>query len=67
MVRDEETSPDQLAIFRKMTPERRLALAERLYWSSRDLKAAWLRFQHSDWSEDQIEREVIRLFTHART
>ena len=64
---DEQASPEQLKIFGQMTPERRLSLAEQLYWSARDLKAAWLRTQHNDWSEEQIAREVTRLFTHART
>jgi hypothetical protein len=64
---DEQASPEQLAIFRQMTPERRLSLAEQLYWSARELKAAWLRAQHADWSEQQVAREVTRFFTHART
>lgn len=67
MLPDEQASSAQLAIFRQMTPERRLSLAEQLYWSARDLKAAWLRTQHGDWSEEQIAREVTRLFLHART
>ncbi len=64
---DEQTSPEQFESFRRMTPERRLALAERLYWSARELKAAWLRTRHADWSEEQVSREVTRVFSHART
>ena len=67
MLPDEQTSPEQFEVLRRMTPERRLALAERLYWFARELKATGLRAQHRDWSEDQVTREVIRLFTHART
>ena len=67
MLPDEQLSAEQLAIFRRMTPERRLSLAEQLYWSARELKAAWLQAQHADWSAEQIAREVTRLFTHART
>lgn len=67
MLPDEQTSPEQFEALRRMTPERRLALAERLYWSARELKTAWLRAQHQDWSEEQVSREVTRLFTHART
>ena len=58
---------EQFAIFRRMTPQRRRALAEQLYCSARELKAAWLRSRHSDWTEEQIAREVTRLFTHARS
>ena len=43
MLADEQTTPEQIAIFRQMTPERRLWLAEQLYWSAREIKAAWLR------------------------
>ena len=67
MLPDEQTSPVQFEAFRRMTPERRLALAEQLYWSARELKAAGLRAQHEDWSEEQVSREVTRLFTHVRT
>ena len=43
MLPDEQASSAQLAIFRQMTPERRLSLAEQLYWSARDLKAGTVR------------------------
>jgi hypothetical protein len=64
---DEQTSPEQIASFRRMTPQRRLALAEQLYWSAREWKAAGLRTQHADWPEERVAREVTRLFAHART
>jgi hypothetical protein len=67
MLPDEQTSPEQFEAFRRMTPERRLALAEQLYWSARRLKAAGLQAQHADWSEEQVAREVTRIFLHART
>jgi hypothetical protein len=67
MLPDEQTSPEQIESFRRMPPERRLALAEQLYWSARELKAAWLRAQHPDWSEAQVSREVTRVFLHARS
>ncbi|HWN94468.1 MAG TPA: hypothetical protein VNT99_05515 [Methylomirabilota bacterium] len=67
MLPDEQTAPEQFEAFRRMSPERRLALAERLYWSARELKAAGLRALHQDWSEEQVAGEVTRLFTHART
>jgi hypothetical protein len=67
MLPDEQTSPEQIEAFRRMPPERRLALAEQLYWSARELKAAWLRAQHPDWSEAEVAREVTRIFLHARS
>jgi hypothetical protein len=67
MLPDEKPSPEQIEILRRMAPERRLALAEQLYWTARKLKAAWLRSQNPDWPEEQVAREVTRIFTHART
>jgi hypothetical protein len=67
MLADEQTSPEQFAIYRRMTPERRLALAEQLYWMARRMKTAWLRSQHPDWPEEKVSREVTRIFSNART
>jgi hypothetical protein len=67
MLSDEATSPEQIKIFRSMTGQERLRLAERLYWSARKMKAAGVRAQHPDWTEDQIKAEVVRIFRHART
>jgi hypothetical protein len=50
-----------------MTPERRLKLAEQLYWTARKLKAAGVRMHHPDWTEEQVAAEVRRIFLHART
>lgn len=67
MLADEQTSPEQFEIYRRMKPERRLAIAEGLYWTAREMKMAWLRSQHADWSEEQLKREVTRIFSNART
>ena len=67
MLADEQTSPEQFAIYRRMTPGRRLEVAEQLYWSARRLKWAWLRAQHLDWTDEQVEAEVTRIFSHARS
>ena len=52
-------------IMKKMTPEQKLKAAENLYWSARRLKAAWLRHIHPDWSEDEVQQEVKRIFIEA--
>ena len=67
MLADEKLSPEQIAVFRRMTPEQRWRAAHRLYWTMRRHKAAFLRSQHSDWPEQKIEDEVRRIFSHART
>ena len=67
MLKDEQTMPKQYEAYRRMTPEKRLQIAERMYWSARRLKTAWLREQHPDWTDQEIAREVTRIFTHARS
>lgn len=67
MLPDEQASPEQMKILRAIPGERRLRLAEQLYWSARKMKAAGLRALHPDWPEEQINAEVTRIFLHART
>jgi hypothetical protein len=64
---DEQPSPEQIEIYRRMAQERRLALANRLYWSALKMKAARLHHRHPDWPEEQLKAEVTRIFFHART
>jgi hypothetical protein len=56
----------QLEIFRRMTPGERWKVACSLYWSARRLKAAHLRQQHPDWSEERVALEVKTAFMHVR-
>lgn len=63
----EESSVEQIAIYRSMTPGRRLEVAEQLYWMARQMKGAWIRSLHPDWTDAQIETEVTRIFSNARS
>jgi hypothetical protein len=67
MLPGEEPSPEQIAALRAMSGEKRLRLAEKLYWFARKMKAEGLRSQHPDWSEDRINAEVTDIFLHARS
>lgn len=67
MLTDEQTSPEQFAVFRRMTPEERWRTAHRLYWTMRRHKAAFLQSLHPDWSQQRIMAEVREIFSHART
>jgi len=67
MLADERPTPEQVEVFRRMSPEKRWRAAHRLYWSMRRHKAAFLRCQHPDWSDDQVAAEVRRIFSSART
>jgi hypothetical protein len=60
-------TPEHIRILRAMTPAQKLEAATRLYWAARDLKAAALRRQHPDWSEDEIKRKVREIFLLARS
>jgi hypothetical protein len=50
-----------------MTPQQKLDAALSLYHSARQLKAAWLRQMHNDWTEQMIEQAVREAFSNART
>jgi len=67
MLPDEQASPEQIELLRRMTPEQRWQAARRLYWTVRRHKTAFLQSQHSDWPTEQVEAEVRRIFLHAGT
>lgn len=67
MLPDEKPCAEQMEILRGMSGERRLRLAERLYWLARKVKMAGLRAQHPDWREERLQSELRRIFLHART
>ena len=66
MLTDEQPGEEQIKVLRAMSGEERLEVAERLYWSARKMKAAGLRSQHPDWSEDRVQADVRRIFSNAR-
>ena len=67
MLPDEQASPEQIEALRRMTPQQRWQTARRLYWKMRRHKAAFLQSEHPDWSLEQVEAEVRRIFLHAST
>jgi hypothetical protein len=62
-----DPSPEQMAIYRAMTPQQRLAEARRMYWAARRLRAAHERQLHPDWSEAQVQERVRQVFLSAGT
>jgi len=60
-------SPEYAAVLQRMTGAQKLNAAFALYWSARKIKAAGLRRQHPDWTEDQIQQRVKEIFLHAVT
>lgn len=63
---EENPTPEQIEIYRKMSPGRRLEIAEQMYWNARRLKSAWLKSLHPEWTHQQVEAEVSRIFSNAR-
>jgi hypothetical protein len=58
----EQLHPEQIKALRRMTPAQRLETGLAFMEEMRQLKAAALRAQHPDWTEDQVAR-ALREFT----
>jgi Rv0078B-related antitoxin len=54
-------------ILEAMSPTQKLRAAERLYQSAWQLKAAALRAEHPDWTDEAIRRAVREIFLYARS
>ena len=57
-------TPEYIATLRRMTGAQKLRTAFQLYWGARKIKAARLRQQHPEWSEDQVQQSVKEIFMH---
>ena len=57
----------QIEIFKAMTPEQKLQAAMGLYDMAKELKTAWIRQLHKDWSDEQVADAVREIFTNAGT
>jgi hypothetical protein len=58
-------TPEQIRIYKAMSPAKKLELAAQFNAASRELKACALRTQHPDWSEERIRKRVRELFLYA--
>ncbi len=52
----------QIEAYRRMRPEERLRVGFELYDMARALARAGVRYQHPDWDEERVQREVARRF-----
>ncbi len=59
-----DLTPEYLATLRRMTGAQKLRTAFQLYWGARKIKAARLRQQHPEWSEEQVQQRVKEIFMH---
>ena len=60
-------TPEYVAVLRRLTGAKKLHAASELYWFARRLKAAAVRQQHPDWTEEQVLNEVKEIFLRATT
>ena len=63
----EQVSPEYRASLRRLSGAQKLRTAFGLYWEARKLKAARLRVQHPDWTEEEVQQRVKEIFMHAVT
>lgn len=66
-IADDPALSYQTEILKKMSPAKKWAVASQLYWTAYNLKKAWVKKQHPDWSENLIQEEVKKAFMYART
>ena len=59
--------PEVQRVLQAMSPAQKLRAAERLYHSARQLKAAALRAEYPDWTDEAIRQAVRQIFLHARS
>ena len=59
--------PEQKKIYQSMTPVQKLEVSIKLYETAKALKAAAVKEQHPDWSEEKIKKLVNEIFLYART
>jgi hypothetical protein len=64
---DAELTPEYVATLRRLSGHQKLRTAFAMYWSARKLKAARLRIQFPEWTEEQVQRKVKEIFLHATT
>lgn len=57
----------QTNIFAAMTPDQKFEIIEKLNRDARELKAAYIRQCHPDWTEDKVQRAVREIFLYARS
>ncbi|MEM7383760.1 MAG: hypothetical protein AAF514_02350 [Verrucomicrobiota bacterium] len=63
----DQVSPEYRQALQRLSGAEKLRTAFGIYWEARRLKAARLRVQHPDWSEEQIAERVKEIFMHAVT
>jgi hypothetical protein len=58
--RIEVVDKDLAAVLRRKSPMEKVAMIDAANRTARVLAAAGMRYQHPDWTEEQVQAEVIR-------
>jgi len=64
---DDRPDEEQMRILKAMTPAQRYQIMVDLYNTARELKTAGVRMLHPEWTDEEVEAEVRRIFLHATT
>ncbi len=59
--------PVQVEIYKKMSPAKKLAIADNLYRTAWQLKTGAIRKQHPEWTEEEVRKKVREIFLYARS
>ena len=57
--------PEQKRIYQSMTPEQKVNIVFDLYHAARQMKSAYLKKRHPDWTDEMIEQKVREIFLYA--
>lgn len=56
----EIVSDEMVVILQKKTPAERLAIGDRMFQQARRMMVASIKQSYPDWSENQVDREIVR-------
>lgn len=57
-------TPQEIAIFKAMSPAQKVALMEEMWYQARTLKKAGLKMQHPNWTDEELEAKVRKIFLY---
>ena len=60
-------SPEQIAIWKKMSFEEKYVLFQGLMRTVRKAKEAGVRMQHPEWNDEKVEKELASIYIRSTT
>jgi hypothetical protein len=62
--RMEIVDPAMVAVLREMTPAEKYAVVNGMWCSARDMVRNLLNAEHPEWSQEQVDQEMVKRFLH---